>query len=104
MAGGLPITCSTCPAYYAGNGRCGKKSCGGPVFGRDFPDYSGPIPRRSFAERCLVCGEGAIKALLMVNTTRFGLCARHQTFYETLAPFAPKDQVLPPPPRPLILP
>ena len=87
MASGLPITCATCRFWHAGDGLCGKVTCGGPPNGRDFPDYDGPIPRELLRERCLICGVDAEFLLLVPGgTTGFGLCDRHQSVFDHIKP------------------
>jgi len=82
--GKVPITCATCVHFYAalaaGRESCGKTLCGGPVIGRDFPEYKGQIPRNKFAEICLMCGSGILYCHIVVSgkEQRFGLCAEHK--------------------------
>ena len=61
---------------------CGKLKCGGPGAGKDFPEYEGPIPRESFVNRCLVCGNGDVKFLIAGLDTKFSLCKKHRTVYD----------------------
>jgi len=90
---GAPVSCATCRWFHEGNMRCGKSECGGPAVGRDFPDYDGPIPREKFIERCLVCGDNAIKFHIIVGEgkTNFALCKRHRGVYAHVG--APKGKV-----------
>jgi len=75
------MTCATCPSFHEGNMHCGIAECGGPGIGRDFPSYTGPIPRESFSDRCLVCGSGKISCLITGLPTRFALCTTHKSVY-----------------------
>lgn len=104
MSQGLPITCASCchlttPEHQLW--RCSRQeSCGGPLSGRDFPDYDGVISRARFQERCLCCGIDELSHVMLVtgSTTRFGLCAEHVEIFR-----APKtieghttDRIIPP--------
>jgi hypothetical protein len=88
MAQGLPITCASCchlatPEHALW--RCNRlDTCGGPLSGRDFPDYDGVISRDRFQERCLCCGGENLSHTMIVpgTTTRFGLCALHAPIFE----------------------
>lgn len=84
VAKGYPLTCATCIHFYTakanGSDSCGKTACGGPIVGRDYPDYKGQIPRSKFASICLMCGTGKIAYHVVVpgNDQRFGLCEEHK--------------------------
>lgn len=85
MENGLPITCASCKFIQEGSWRCNRKdTCGGPHSGRDFPDYDGPLQRKLWYERCLVCGEGKPTHSMIVPdaTTRFGLCSEHAKIFQ----------------------
>lgn len=84
MSQGAPVTCATCRHFHEGNMHCGQTECGGPSAGRDFPNYDGPIPRRRFVERCLICGSGEIAFLIVLSEgkTKFSLCKRHKKVFE----------------------
>lgn len=81
---GMPLTCATCVHFHtarlAGKPSCGKIDCGGPVVGRDFPDYSGQIPRSKLAAICLMCGDSKLSCQVVVlgKEQRFGLCEAHK--------------------------
>ena len=103
MQSGAPITCATCTHYHEGNGLCHRPTtCGGPSFGRDFPDYDGPLAREAFQACCLVCADMTISHSMIVpgRATRFGLCSAHVDFYEKLLMRMPKDIVVT---RPIVL-
>lgn len=100
MAQGLPITCSSCFHLNNATWRCDRKdTCGGPMTGRDFPEYHGVLSRERFQERCLVCGEGKLSHSMLVGNTRFGLCVAHVAIFRTLK--SPTghitDRIIPPP-------
>lgn len=79
---GMPISCATCTHFYRaqalGQESCGKTQCGGPIVGRDFPDYSGQLPRSKFSTICLMCGTDKIAYHVAVKEARFGLCEEHK--------------------------
>lgn len=85
---GYPITCATCVHFYAaraaGHPTCGKTQCGGPIVGKDFPDYKGQIPRSKFAEICLRCGSKELSCHVAVpgKEQRFGLCKEHERTFD----------------------
>jgi hypothetical protein len=102
MEAGLPITCASCSRIQPGSWRCDRKNtCGGPHSGRDFPDYSGPLQRSHFHERCLVCGSGTISHLMVIPNmpTRFGLCAAHVPIFQNFTPAGEQfmDRIIQPP-------
>jgi len=85
LAKGVPLTCASCKLYYEGDGHCGRmQTCGGPLAGRDFPDYDGPIPKEKFVEVCLICGNPKAPYLIVGLTTKFALCAAHQSIYDKI--------------------
>lgn len=81
---GNPITCATCVHFFEARAKgldtCGKTLCGGPIIGRDFPEYKGQIPRNKFSEICLLCGSGILYCHMVVpgKDQRFGLCLAHK--------------------------
>ena len=88
---GFPITCATCVHFYAacaqGLPSCGKTECGGPVVGRDFPDYQGQIAREKFSEICLLCGDSNIRYKVVVGgKPRFALCEQHKSAFSGVVP------------------
>ena len=87
LALGFPITCATCEylhrAWDTSAADCGRtQTCGGPLFGKDFPDYKGPIKRNSLPQLCLICGSQDIRLHVVVGTSRFGLCDRHRRVFD----------------------
>ena len=52
LSAGFPVTCATCEhlkaAWECDAENCGKLlTCGGPIFGRCFPDYVGPLTKEA---------------------------------------------------------
>jgi len=84
VAKGYPLTCATCIHFYTakanGKDSCGKAECGGPIVGRDYPDYKGQIPRSKFNAICLMCGTNKIAYHVAVagKEQRFALCEEHK--------------------------
>lgn len=87
---GYPIFCASCTKLPEGLGRglknCGYTStCGGPLAGKDFPDYQGPIPNDKKATICLICGHSQIVCQLAMNGKRaLGLCAAHRSIFDNM--------------------
>lgn len=80
---GYPLTCATCVHFYtacaSGLLDCGKTACGGPIVGRDYPDYKGQIPREKFPALCLMCGDSKIAYKVVVTgESKFALCEKHK--------------------------
>lgn len=100
---GLPLTCSTCVHYYAacalGQQTCGKILCGGPIVGRDFPEYKGQLSKERLATICLMCGSLDVeyKVITSGKSQTFALCSSHKdTFKDILiSPECPIPQVPP---------
>jgi len=60
---------------------CGVKDCGGPMKGRLFPKYRGPLEAASMASRCFVCGEpGPINISMPDMSRTLSVCERHVQF------------------------
>lgn len=83
LEAGYPLTCASCIHFYTacanGLSSCGKTQCGGPVVGRDYPDYKGQIPREKFPAICLMCGDSKIAYKVVVaGTPKFALCETHK--------------------------
>lgn len=83
MSLGFPITCATCEhlhnAWAKQSEDCGKTAtCGGPIFGRNYPDYKGPLSPKAMEHLCLVCGSQNIDFHVAVGQRRFGLCFKHR--------------------------
>jgi hypothetical protein len=80
---GFPITCATCEHLYIAWDKqaddCGKTAtCGGPIFGRNYPDYKGPLTPEAMERLCLICGSDKIDFHVLVGRRRFGLCVSHR--------------------------
>ena len=94
MQNGAPVTCATCPRYHNGGGLCGMQTWGGPLLGRDFPDYNGLIPRERFVDRCLVCGSDKPRFGIIGLPTKFSLCAKHKKLFSESVPLSETDMIL----------
>ena len=89
MRMGFPLTCASCDhlhnAWAKNLPDCGKTaSCGGPIFGRNYPDYLGPLPRQAFEKVCLICGDGNVEFHAVVGQSRFGLCFEHRKRFDAM--------------------
>lgn len=104
---GYPVTCATCVHFYAACAMnlpsCGKAQCGGPIVGRDFPDYKGQIPRNKFSQICLMCGNSKLYCHVVVpgKEQRFGLCLEHK---DCLSGVVTNPEINLPQSSPLIIP
>lgn len=58
---GLSFPCAMCSHHWSAKDRgqehCGVATCGGPLIGRTFPDYSGPLPGGDWSHFCFVTGK-----------------------------------------------
>jgi len=87
LRGGYPITCATCErlklAFEESSEDCGKMiTCGGPIFGRDYPDYKGPLKPSEFENLCLKCGSHIVDYHTYGGVRRFGLCSLHKGIFD----------------------
>jgi hypothetical protein len=83
---GFPITCATCEhlktAFDTNSDNCGKiLTCGGPIFGRAYPDYIGPIKTEHYAKLCLKCGSPEVDYRVYGAINPFGLCFAHRNIF-----------------------
>lgn len=82
-AEGYSVVCASCRHLHRARaarggkpGPCGQSDCGGPLAGRTFPKYDGPIT--DFTRWCFMCGEPAKFAAMAKGSERvFGLCKEH---------------------------
>lgn len=86
---GFPVSCATCEhlksAWDTNADDCGKTlTCGGPILGRSFPDYKGPLTAQAFERVCLVCGRDDADFLVFGGLRRFGLCSQHQHVFDKI--------------------
>lgn len=86
---GFPITCATCThlhnAWDSKAEDCGyTTTCGGPLFGRAFPDYLGPVKRDMFAKFCLICGDRHTTHQVIAGKERLGLCDEHKAVFDNI--------------------
>jgi len=77
----LFFICRHCEAMAAawdgGRKTCGA-DCGGPLKGRMYPRYRGPLTPGVVATRCFVCGEGAADHVSDERMSRIlGVCGKH---------------------------
>lgn len=83
VQGGLCVVCATCERYWAAQDRgrphCGK-DCGGPVSGRAFPKYKGPM--RDMTRHCFVCGDTTMH-VVHHPLRKLGVCEQHRTMVGT---------------------
>lgn len=97
---GFSVSCATCEhlkfAWDTNAEDCGHIiTCGGPVFGRGFPDYKGPLSTQAFEKLCLVCGVEDADYLVFGGLRRFGLCSNHQKVFDNIkAPGAQRPVVV----------
>lgn len=76
--------CASCVhlqrAHAQGRGDCGKQStCGGPLSGRAFPKYKGPMLVSSAI--CFACG-GTPSFSVEVDGDFLGCCEKHRSLLE----------------------
>lgn len=98
LRSGFPISCASCEHFHNAQKTdapdCGRLlSCGGPIFGRTFPDYKGPLTPEAFASLCLICGSQDISFHALAGLRRFGLCFKHRSVFNKA--FGPGTQVPP---------
>lgn len=87
LKGGFPITCATCEhlktAFDTEADDCGKVlTCGGPIFGRSYPDYVGPLRPEHYDRVCLKCGSSTVEFFTYGGIRRFGLCFEHRGLFD----------------------
>lgn len=87
LRGGYPITCATCEhlktAFDTSAPDCGKTlTCGGPIFGRSYPDYVGPLRQEHYDRFCLKCGSPSVDFYVHGGIRRFGLCFSHRGIFD----------------------
>jgi len=83
---GFPITCASCEHLHAAWKTdaidCGRMlTCGGPVFGRCFPDYKGPLTSEILEKICLICGSQEVDFHVLAGLRRLGLCFKHRSVF-----------------------
>lgn len=87
---GFPISCASCDhlhrAWETNAVDCGKTAtCGGPIFGKAYPDYKGPLPEQAFEKLCLICGKDRIDYHVVLGPRRFGLCFSHRAVFDKIS-------------------
>ena len=93
---GRPITCATCSHMWRARDAqaesCGQPKCCGPLWGGDFPSYSGPL--RTFEAWCFRCGESSTHGV-QVNQRVFGMCDEHAAWFKEAQENSPELPRLP---------
>jgi len=87
LKGGYPITCATCEhlkaAFDSSADDCGRMlTCGGPIFGRAYPDYIGPLKPENYNRHCLKCGSPNVEFFVYGGIRQFGLCFKHKAIFD----------------------
>jgi hypothetical protein len=88
---GYGFTCSMCAKLWRNMERgvqagceaaTSKRECGGPVVGKPFPLYEGPLSDSAHAAHCFCCGKpgehGDRSVEVEGSRRRFLLCSEHQ--------------------------
>jgi hypothetical protein len=100
LQAGFPITCASCEylhnAQKTDAQNCGRLlTCGGPIFGRSFPDYKGPLTPEALEKICLICGSQTIDFHILAGLRRLGLCFKHRAvFSRPLGPGATAPMIV----------
>ena len=99
--GGLAFACAMCRHYWKndevsyadlaqGKGSCKQTACGGPMSGRTFPKYSGPLPDGDWTHVCFVCASPAVSHGVKLadgsGSRVLGVCRDHVRFVDEQAP------------------
>ena len=89
LSAGFPVTCATCEhlkaAWECDAENCGKLlTCGGPIFGRCFPDYVGPLTKEAMESICLKCGSPDVTHHAYGGIRRLGLCFQHKSIFDKI--------------------
>lgn len=89
VRGGLSFPCALCDRHWSGCDRglshCGVELCGGPLSGRTFPEYRGPLPKGDWPMLCFRCGEdGKDEALELFKVIgggekKLAVCKEHRS-------------------------
>lgn len=53
------------------------KECGGPLSGKAFPEYEGPLTRDAIADLCFRCGKQSSNLVQVGGTGFVGACKEH---------------------------
>lgn len=93
IVSGMNVVCSFCEHYYEARDKfgegsdCGVTKCGGPMVGRNFPEYKGPLDRSKFKSICLCCGSSDISYFILIKGEKsFGICNTHvDMFYKAFS-------------------
>lgn len=81
---GFAFVCACCTklpsGIAAGKNGCdlaGTTNCGGPLLGKSFPMYSGPLTRQTRASLCFRCGEAGKMLLRTRDGGYVAVCEQH---------------------------
>ena len=90
VAAGTSIVCATCRHFWEARDKsrpnCGEK-CGGPIAGKDFPQYKGPLNGDRLRDWCFVCGQDSGYGLKIPESSRIiGVCEAHLEYLVRLRP------------------
>ena len=92
LQSGMCFVCSMCLCCLDGNGKCGKENCGGPIVGRDYPDYRGPL--ENFVNFCFACGDESEYGIKVKNGKKIvGVCKEHVGYLNQLVPVDRADLI-----------
>lgn len=86
---GVSFVCATCTRYWEATDRgldsCmahqRKKDCAGPLKGKTFPEYDGPL-LNNLAHCCFVCGQKPDALVVTGDGGSVGVCNAHQSVLE----------------------
>jgi len=99
--GGLAFACAMCKHYWRnddydfaerakGAGACKQTACGGPMSGRTFPSYEGPLPDGDWEHLCFVCASPSVSHGVKIadgtGTRTLAVCDEHVRFVDERAP------------------
>ncbi len=78
---GFSAVCALCwhmhRADSVGRDQCGQ-DCGSPLYGKDFPEYDGPVARSALCKACFVCGQPATAGAMRPGWRGMvGVCSAH---------------------------
>ena len=88
VVAGLSPVCGTCSHYWTaqdkGAALCGK-DCSGPIAGKAFPEYSGPMT--NFERFCFACTSDSDYGIRQPNEDRvIGVCQKHLKLLDRYVP------------------
>jgi len=104
MAAGYAFPCACCFKLHRAIGRglefcehARDQSCGGPLLGKAFPMYEGPLTKTAIASKCFCCGENADYLAELPRGAGFlGACTKHGEMLRPQSSQAVEPGALPP--------